>query len=490
MTRRALWQICLSIAVICSATIALLFWTDVPLKTIGFPGKQHDDEKKIPTSKYYPFRTYSAFGTSINDTTSKSATREQLCEHFPKALLRDIQPVLKVGHGVVQTRARNSLNSCSACIDDLLIFSDFDEELEGRPIINVISDLPAEHQEQEQLIPWKAMNGLPVNGSIMDPEITGRQGWELDKFKFLLSISRAWRMRPEKRWYVFYEGDTFVVWDNVFRWLANFDPDTPQYFGSPSPGREDKGERVWFANGGPGYIISRAAMRRLVKNDFDQTTGEYLGSKFTESHWGDVLTDCCGDSVLGWALWQEQVRISGVWPSMNPHPLHGVPFSDQHWCQPVMSMHKVHEKDMVDLWRWEWAHRDFKRPFLYRDLALSYLNLTAMQRRNNWDNAAWDGSDAPAGAPHVSADSCESACTSHGGCFQWTYHRRRCTFVRSFRLGDAKEPTTPEPETDGEWTAEDQQFIAGWDTKSIAKWADERPCKEIQWLRPSLSRII
>lgn len=97
-----------------------------------------------------------------------------------------------------------------------------------------------------------------------------------------------------------------------------------------------------------------------MKNDFDKTTGEYLGSKFTENHWGDVLTDCCGDSVLGWALWQEQVRISGVWPSMNPHPLHGVPFSDQHWCQPVMSMHKVHEKDMVDLWRWEWAHRDFK----------------------------------------------------------------------------------------------------------------------------------
>lgn len=152
---------------------------------------------------------------------------------------------------------------------------------------------------------------------LTDRQITGKQGWELDKFKFLLSISRAWRMRPERRWYVFYEGDTFVVWDNVFRMLSNFDPDVPQYFGSPSPGREDNGERTWFANGGPGYIISRAAMRSLVENDYDKSTGEYLGSKLTEQHWGDVLTDCCGDSVLGWSLWQAGVPLKGIWPSVS-----------------------------------------------------------------------------------------------------------------------------------------------------------------------------
>lgn len=132
-----------------------------------------------------------------------------------------------------------------------------------------------------------------------------------------------------------------------------------------------------------------------------------------------------------------------------------------------------------------------QRPFLYRDLALSYLNLTSMQIRKDWDNAAWDGYEAPReGSPNSSIEKCESACHAHDGCFQWTYHRRKCTFVRSFRLGDAKVPTVAEEGAPGDWTAEDERFVAGWDTEKIRKWADERPCEEIQWVRPSLTRII
>lgn len=86
--------------------------------------------------------------------------------------------------------------------------------------------------------------------------MTGVEGWKTDKSKFLPSISRAWRMAPENRWFVFYEGDTHVVWDTAFRMMANFDADVPHYFGSPSPSRNG----TWFANGGPGYIISRGAI--------------------------------------------------------------------------------------------------------------------------------------------------------------------------------------------------------------------------------------
>lgn len=34
----------------------------------------------------------------------------------------------------------------------------------GRQVIIIISDLPAQHQDQEQLILWKAMNGMPRTG--------------------------------------------------------------------------------------------------------------------------------------------------------------------------------------------------------------------------------------------------------------------------------------------------------------------------------------
>lgn len=75
-------------------------------------------------------------------------------------------------------------------------------------------------------------------------------------------------MRPEKRWYVFYEDDTYIVWDNMFRLLANFDPDMPWYFGSPSPGARG----LWIANGGPGHVLSREAIRRVVEDDFDDNS--------------------------------------------------------------------------------------------------------------------------------------------------------------------------------------------------------------------------
>lgn len=75
-------------------------------------------------------------------------------------------------------------------------------------------------------------------------------------------------MRPEKRWYVFYEDDTYIVWDNMFRLLANFDPDMPWYFGSPSPGARG----LWIANGGPGHVLSWEAIRRVVEDDFDDNS--------------------------------------------------------------------------------------------------------------------------------------------------------------------------------------------------------------------------
>lgn len=314
MTRRLIWQITLAVTIICGTALffLLLATADSPLKRFPpiVPDNASPAEPK-PASEFYQFDTVSQFSLGAQTRTSLDA--QDPCDSFPRDLLRDVQPVLKTGHSVINTRVRSSFESCSACLDNVLILSDYDEELDGRAVIDVIGDLSPEDLEQEQLIPYKALNGLPVNGTVIDPIISGSQAWSLDKFKFLLGISRAWRMRPERRWYVFYEGDTFVVWDNVFRMLENFDPDTPHYFGSPSPGRVDNGTVTWFANGGPGYILSRAAMERLTKNDWNQTTGEYLGSMLTEKHWGDLLRDCCGDSALGWALWNENVPLEGIW---------------------------------------------------------------------------------------------------------------------------------------------------------------------------------
>ncbi|KAI7665751.1 hypothetical protein KC318_g6925, partial [Hortaea werneckii] len=96
-------------------------------------GKKPPPETKKPFEpEYYDWRTRSQFQPVRQDVNNKSV--EELCQSFPRHLLQDIQPVLKTGHGVLETRVRTQLESASACIDDLLIFSDIDEIFEDREV--------------------------------------------------------------------------------------------------------------------------------------------------------------------------------------------------------------------------------------------------------------------------------------------------------------------------------------------------------------------
>ncbi|GAB7362503.1 hypothetical protein MBLNU230_g2824t1 [Neophaeotheca triangularis] len=476
-------------------------WLASSTEVENVPVDNADDGDDDPANnKFYTWTSQSNFAP-VNRANVSDASIEELCASFPHHLLNDIQPVLKTGHGVLDARVRPQLQSLSACLSNLLIFSDLTEEFEGHQVIDVINEIPPKlSHHTDQLENYFLMQELASNGSLATFDQKELHPWALDKFKFLPGVSKAWQMRPEKRWYIFYEADTYIVWDNLFRLLEHFDADKPLYFGSPSPGRK------WFANGGPGFVISRGAMRKLIQEDWDKETGEYLGSRLTEYLWADdLLGNCCGDSTLGWALFRVGVEVSGMWPMFQPHPAHGVPFSDLYWCQPLITMHKPHVEDMVGLWRWEEARRDPNRPLLFRDLA-DYLNITSVAFREDWDNAAWDGYPAPSGGPdgidpHSSLEACSRSCDESGNCFQWTYHLKRCTFVRSFRLGTQKEPRGEKPKThkdeEGnvveepvkEWSLEDQRYMAGWDVDNIKRWIEKRPCEEVEWVKPSIERI-
>ncbi|KAF2722454.1 glycosyltransferase family 31 protein [Polychaeton citri CBS 116435] len=422
--------------------------------------------------EFYQWNTRSAFRPVRQDHVD-TKTVEELCASFPTHLLEHVQPVLKTGHG-----------SVSACLSNLIIVSDVDEEFMDHDIIDLTVG-------NDQLPAYWTQREMAENGTLAGADLSRLDGWKLDKFKFLPQISRAWRTSPNMRWYIFYEADTYIVWDNVFRLLENFDPDIPWYFGSPSPGRAG----TWFANGGPGYIMSREAVRRLVKDDWS-AQGEYLGSKLTETMWDDLIHDCCGDSIVGWALYNRGVNISGLWPMFNTHPLHGVPFSDLYWCQPVLTMHKPYAEDMMGLWRWSESRREIQRPLLYRDL-VEYTGVLDKRTRDNWDNAAWDGFRAPADQdgidPHSSFDACGHACEKHPDCLQWGYHLRECTFVHSIRLGNPLEPKIDDSRIEEfkekSMTEKDKRFMAGYAIEKARRWIAERPCDEVQWVRPSIKRI-
>lgn len=205
----------------------------------SLPGPGYRPEHGKPTSEFYQWRTSTSYELIANST---DLTQEELCRHFPKHRLSEIQPILKTGHQVTD-RVRQSLQSTSACLDNILIFSDFDEKVGGHSVIDVIGDIDEQLlRSDNQTLSYFDLQEAAVNNAD-GAALEAVEGWKLDKFKFLPGISRAWKSAPEKSWYVFYEGDTYIAWDTVFRLLENFDADGEHYFGSPSPGRDE----TWFA---------------------------------------------------------------------------------------------------------------------------------------------------------------------------------------------------------------------------------------------------
>ena len=60
------------------------------------------------------------------------------------------------------------------------------------------------------------------------------KGWALDKFKFLPLHGDAYRTRPDAKWHVSIEDDTFVFWNQLLKWLKTQDHNALRMFGNPA----------------------------------------------------------------------------------------------------------------------------------------------------------------------------------------------------------------------------------------------------------------
>lgn len=82
MNEFTMWEVCVSIAVICCATIILLLIAQVtPLRTLHVPETQKVGEEVITILEVYPVRTYSAFGSSIDLASARNGlTRTAVCQ--------------------------------------------------------------------------------------------------------------------------------------------------------------------------------------------------------------------------------------------------------------------------------------------------------------------------------------------------------------------------------------------------------------------------
>jgi hypothetical protein len=239
------------------------------------------------------------------------------------------------------------------CVPNYIVFSDFEEVVEGVQVHNVLRSVDKEVKEQIQdfdlynRLERSGRKGLIASDATEDSNgafgMPNNPGWKLDKWKFLPMIDEALKAKPDARWYVFMEADTHLVLPNLAAWLDRLNPDEPLYLGT-----ETQIGDVLFGHGGSGVIVSHTAMR-MASEHRAKRVAEY--DQYTDEEWA-------GDMVLGKVLFDAGVDLTFTWPLLQNARLGEVEaltnsFYRQPWCWPVVGFHHLTPSDVEDMWRFD-----------------------------------------------------------------------------------------------------------------------------------------
>ncbi|KAI7266981.1 hypothetical protein KC335_g7986, partial [Hortaea werneckii] len=219
----------------------------------------------------------------------------------------DVVVVMRTGATEIKDKLPIHFNTTFRCYPDFLIFSDYEETFEGYQIHDVLADVDSslkqsnddfKHYERLQELGREGLQADELHGESYESGPVGKNdnpGWRLDKWKFLPMIVQSLKLRPEKKWFVFVEPDTYIVWSNMIQWLQKLDARKPLYYGSEVQIGDDI-----FAHGGTGFVMSRPAMK-MGADEYLKNADEWHAR--TAAHWA-------GDCILGTALNQAGLPLN------------------------------------------------------------------------------------------------------------------------------------------------------------------------------------
>lgn len=286
-----------------------------------------------------------------SDTNPPSPQRESHC-HFLGGM-EDVFVVLKTGATEVQDKLPVHLQTTLRCLPSYAVFSDYEEEISGVRTHDTLRNVRNETKSTEpdfriyNRLSTEGRQGLlatdfadDVEGPFGKPNIPG---WRLDRWKFVPMIDEALKLRPDAKWYVFLEGDSYMVWPNLVAWLSRFDATKPYYIGSPMQIGD-----VIFGYSGSGIILSNPAMRRVSK--YSARRSKEI-AEYTANNWS-------GDCVLGKVLRDVGVPLVWSWPMQlttrvweTDHFAEG--YGRRPWCYPAVSYHGMEPRDILDFYDFE-----------------------------------------------------------------------------------------------------------------------------------------
>jgi hypothetical protein len=354
-------------------------WEDKDkLKEGGKSGKILDGGAAVvPTTLLTEAKPTPSDANAVNATETSAVEAapthavQQFCKDFDGA--QDVMVILRTSKAEFE-KVSTHLHGLLSCVPTFAIFSDHAGEFEGHKIHNALDtighDAKAKHNEFKE---YQIMHADAEHKP--DPKKTK----DLDKWKFLPMVYKAYHMNPSARFFVFIEADTSLSWTNLLQWVNRLDYRIPYYSGAPAFISETK-----IAQRGPGIMLSQGAMRRYTKS-YD----EVYASKW-EKQVGD---ECCGDLMLARALGEAHVEFYASWPLLQSERPNTLDFTKKHWCVPAVSWHHQNGEHMTAQWELEkkWTEKHgWKKPYLYRDAFQDHFAPHLEVKKENWDNLSED----------------------------------------------------------------------------------------------------
>ncbi|KAJ5306341.1 hypothetical protein N7508_005356 [Penicillium antarcticum] len=371
--------------------------------------------------------------TDITPDLDENGEPAPFCPPLPG--IEDVLVVMKTGVTESQEKVPIHFRTTLRCIPHSVIYSDFEEEIQGVKIHDVLRNMDSGAKANQDFefynrIVKQGRKGLEqqdfadeANSAIGKPN---NPGWKLDKWKFLPMAQESLRYKPDAKWFIFIEADTYVSWPTILAWLARFDPRKPHYLGT-----ETQIADVIFAHGGSGFVLSNPALQRASD---EYSTREVELNAYTDQHWA-------GDCVLGKVLADAGVNLHFTWPILQNSNLGELDefttdFLRRPWCFIAVALHHLSPNDIENLWKFEqkrWLDKN-KRLLLHSDLFREYIyqEIATQPVRLNWDNAA--NEDQPFAKTF---EDCREVCEVSKACMQFSFRDQKCFTASRPRLGNS-----------------------------------------------------
>ncbi|KAI1488943.1 hypothetical protein F5X96DRAFT_643002 [Biscogniauxia mediterranea] len=371
-------------------------------------------------------------------------------------LQSDVLLVVRTGATEILEKLPIHFQTILTCVSDYIVYSDLEEDINGHHVYNVLDY--ANHSVEASTPEFELYNRLQTTGregldykTLFGSGPEGAEenlGWKLDKWKFLPMIDRAVRHRPKAKWFVFVESDTYIIWENMLKYLSKFDAKQPHYLGKHMYIGD-----VLFAHGGSGFALSKPAADKVVDN---WIRNREAWDQYTKESWA-------GDMVLGKALKDVGVDLFWAFPHLQGDSLNTIDWNvskldREPWCFVPATFHHTTKPETEMLWEFEqeWHRRNFRSgaTLRFRDIFKGLIYPQLRPHRGDWDNISTGTkySDEALKAlsdedraslslaekeAHFSFEKCRVVCESIFTCIQFSYVRGECSISNELRLGRA-----------------------------------------------------